>query len=118
MGRASGFVFQAEHEPTVYWAGDTIWFDGVAEAIDRFRPQIIVTHSCGAVWDGDVLIVMDPAQTVQVCRAAPNSTVVAVHMDSLDHATASRADLRQFASAQGIQPQQLLIPADGEILAF
>jgi hypothetical protein len=39
-------------------------------------------------------------------------------MDSVDHATVSRQDLREFAAAQGIQPEQLLIPADGETLVF
>jgi L-ascorbate metabolism protein UlaG (beta-lactamase superfamily) len=118
MGPASGFIFQAEHEPTVYWAGDTIWNDPVAENIARAQPQFIITHSCGATWGEHVLIVMDAAQTVAVCRAAARSTVIAIHMDALDHATVSRADLRRYATSQGIAPEQLLIPADGETLVF
>lgn len=118
MGQASGFIFQAAPEPTVYWTGDTIWYEAVADIVARIRPQIIITHSCGAVWGDQVLIVMDAAQTVAVCHAAPWSTVVAVHMDAFDHATVSRAELREFATAHGISPQQLLIPADGETLVF
>jgi L-ascorbate metabolism protein UlaG (beta-lactamase superfamily) len=118
MGRASGFIIQADGEPTVYWTGDTIWNDSVADIVATARPQIIVTHSCGAVWGDGILIVMDAAQTIEVCRAAPSSVVVATHMDSLDHATVSRAELRHFAEAQGIRREQLLIPADGETLAF
>jgi hypothetical protein len=37
-------------------------------------------------------------------------------MDSLDHATVSRDDLRRHSSAQGLSPRQLLIPKDGETL--
>ncbi len=118
MGAASGFIFQAAGEPTVYWAGDTIWNDTVAEIIARVQPQIIITHSCGAVWGEQVLIVMDAAQTVAVCRAAPQSIVVATHMDSLDHATVSREALRDYAATNHIRPEQLLIPADGQILVF
>jgi L-ascorbate metabolism protein UlaG (beta-lactamase superfamily) len=118
MGQVSGFIFQAEDEPTVYWAGDTIWYEGVADTIARTRPQIIITHSCGATWGERVLIVMDAAQTVAVCRAAPNSTVIATHMDSLDHATISRGALRRYADANDIGPGQLLIPGDGETLVF
>jgi L-ascorbate metabolism protein UlaG (beta-lactamase superfamily) len=29
MKQVSGFVFQATGEPTVYWCGDTIWYEGV-----------------------------------------------------------------------------------------
>ncbi len=118
MGAASGFVLQAESEPTVYWAGDTIWTDTVSATIARYQPQIILTHSCGAVWGENVLIIMDAAQTVEVCRSAPESTVVAIHMEALDHATVSRAELRRYAIDQGILPERLLIPADGEILTF
>jgi hypothetical protein len=53
-----------------------------------------------------------------VCRAAPWSVVVATHMDAVDHATVSRASLRAFATAHGVSPEQLRIPADGETLLF
>ena len=86
--------------------------------IARYQPQIILTHSCGAVWGKNVLIVMDAAQTVEVCRSAPESTIVAIHMEALDHATVSRVELHQYASAHGVKPGQLLIPADGETLVF
>jgi L-ascorbate metabolism protein UlaG (beta-lactamase superfamily) len=118
MGSASGFIFQARHEPNVYWAGDTIWNDTLAEIIIRVQPQIIITHSCGAMWGEQVLIVMDAAQTIAVCQAAPKSIIVATHMDALDHATVSRSALSHYAAANGIQPEQLLIPADGETLTF
>ena len=118
MGNASGFVFQAESEPTIYWAGDTIWCEAVAHVISRTRPDVIIAHSCGAMWGNHVLIVMDAAQTVTVCRAAPNSTVIATHMEALDHATVTRQALREYAEAQGVGPEKLLIPLDGEKLVF
>jgi L-ascorbate metabolism protein UlaG (beta-lactamase superfamily) len=118
MGPASGFVFRAKNEPTVYWAGDTIWCKPVADLIAQLQPDIIITHSCGAMWGQNVLIVMDAAQTIAVCRAAPNSVVIATHMDALDHATVSRETLREYAVTQGIAPNRLLIPEDGEILYF
>lgn len=113
MGNASGFVFEADGEPTVYWTGDTILVDAVADVIARVQPDVIITHSCGAVWD-DVLIVMDAAQTIAVCQAAPDALIIATHMEALDHATVSRADLRTTADDAGISTDSLRIPADGE----
>jgi hypothetical protein len=66
------------------------------------------------MWGDHVLIVMDAAQTVAVCRAAPNSTVIATHMEALDHATVTRAALRAYAEAHGVRPKKLLIPLDSE----
>jgi L-ascorbate metabolism protein UlaG (beta-lactamase superfamily) len=118
MGQVSGFVFQAKNEPTVYWAGDTIWYKEVERTIEEVQPDIIITHSSGAKWGDGVLIVMDAAQTIAVCRAAPDSIVIATHMEALDHGTVSRADLSASAEAAGIPGQRLLIPDDGEELAF
>jgi L-ascorbate metabolism protein UlaG (beta-lactamase superfamily) len=118
MGNASGFVLRSENEPTVYWAGDTIWCEAVDDVIAQIRPDIIITHSCGAVWGNNILIVMDAVQTIAVCRAAPKAVVVATHMEALDHATVSRSDLRALAEMEDIKPSQLLIPYDGEILKF
>ncbi|GHO83166.1 MBL fold metallo-hydrolase [Dictyobacter formicarum] len=118
MGHVSGFIFQHEKEPTLYWAGDTIWYEGVKETIEQVRPDVIVTHSCGATWKQKGYIVMDAEQTVAVCQVAPESVVVATHMDSVDHATISRTDLRTFASKHGIHDTHLLIPQDGETLTF
>jgi L-ascorbate metabolism protein UlaG (beta-lactamase superfamily) len=116
MGTISGFVFQAPGEPTVYWAGDTILYEPVLQVIERFRPDVIITHSSGAMWKGSGPIVMDAAQTVEVCRVAPESRVVAIHLDSLDHGEVSRSDLRDKARAAGIPDARLLIPSDGEAL--
>jgi L-ascorbate metabolism protein UlaG (beta-lactamase superfamily) len=118
MGHVSGFLFQAQDEPTLYWTGDTVWYQAVADQITQSQPDIIVTHSGGAVWGDGVPIIMDAKQTVEVCRAAPGSVVIAVHMEALDHCTVSRAALRSYADEQGIPAEQLLIPDDGETLAF
>ena len=118
MGQVSGFVFQATGEPTVYWSGDTIWYEGVKKSIQDYQPDMIITHSCGAEFETNSPIVMDAEHTVAVCRAAPDAVVVAVHMDAYDHSTISREDLRAYATAQGITVEQLRIPDDGETLAF
>ncbi|MDW6022866.1 MBL fold metallo-hydrolase [Mesorhizobium sp. BAC0120] len=117
MGPVMGFVLRAPGEPTVYWAGDTVLYPPVRETIRQVKPDFIVTHSCGALWDGDP-IVMDAAETVEVCRIAPaGAIVIATHMEALDHATVDRQALRDAATAAGITAR-LRIPADGETLSF
>ena len=110
MGSVMGFSFEAQGEPSIYWAGDTVLYPPVAAVIREMRPDIIITHSCGARWDCD-LIVMDAEQTVAVCEALKAAVVIATHMEALDHATISRQDLRHAADARGISASRLLIPA-------
>jgi len=45
MGNVSGFVLQADGEPTVYWVGDSIWCEHVEKAIKTFQPEIVIIHS-------------------------------------------------------------------------
>ena len=115
MGSVMGFSIKAKNEPSVYWAGDTVLYPAVETIITDTKPEFIIIHACGARWDGD-LITMDAAEAVATCRLAPDATVIATHMESLDHATVSRDELRQHATGQGVSPQQLLIPLDGETL--
>lgn len=117
MGSVMGFTLEAAGEPSIYWAGDTVLYPPVEKTIRETHPDIIVTHSCGALWDGD-LIVMDANETVAVSDLAKSATVVAVHMEALDHATITRQDLRKASDAHGIPASRLLIPADGETVTL
>jgi L-ascorbate metabolism protein UlaG (beta-lactamase superfamily) len=117
MGQVMGFTLAAQDEPRIYWAGDTVLYPPVVETITATSPDIIVTHSSGAKWDGD-LIVMDAEQTIATCELAKDARVIAVHMEALDHATVTRADLRRAAEAAEISAQRLLIPNDGETLSL
>jgi L-ascorbate metabolism protein UlaG (beta-lactamase superfamily) len=117
MGPVMGFTLEAEGEPSVYWAGDTVLYPPVLETIKAFEPDVIVTHSCGAMWD-DTLIVMDAEQTVETAEVAPRATVIATHMEALDHATVSRDALRAHAASRRLSPERLLVPADGELLTL
>lgn len=114
MGVVSGFFFEAPGEPSVYWAGDTVLTDEIRELLRVRKPDLVLTHSCGAVWGDGVYILMDDEQTAEVCRLAPESVVVAIHMEAVDHATVSRTQLRETARKNGIPDERLLIPLDGE----
>lgn len=118
MGNVSGFVFQADGEPTVYWVGDSVWCEEVEDAIELFNPDIILTHSGGATLPGYDPIIMDAKQTLTTLKASPQAVVVAIHLEALDHCQVSRETLRQMADRESIPPSRLMIPKDGETISF
>ncbi len=118
LGKVSGFILKADNEPVVYWTGDTILCKEIEKIILTVKPDIILTHSCGAKLQDSGPIVMDAEQTIAVCKIAPKSIVVATHMEALDHGTVSREDLRIHAQKNGISKDRLLIPEDGQTLVF
>ena len=118
-GDVSGFVLQADGEPTVYWVGDSIWCEAVEHSIQVFRPDIIITHSGGATIPGFDPIIMDIDQTLELLDAASEpSKVAAVHLEALDHCGVSRDQLRSAANKKDIPTSKLIIPDDGETISL
>lgn len=117
MGEVMGFTLEAPGEPKLYWCGDSVLYPPLSAAVAAAHPDVIVTHSSGAMWDG-TLIVMDAAQTLDLCEATPQATIIATHMEALDHGTVNREALRQAAEARGIAKERLHIPDDGETLVM
>ncbi|MEZ0471766.1 MBL fold metallo-hydrolase [Luteimonas salinilitoris] len=118
MGAVHGFIATCPDAPTLYWVGDSIWCPEVRAAIGRHRPNYIVVHACGAAWKGVGPLVMDAHHVEALLRHAPWATVVATHMDCVDHATVSRVQLAQHFRSLPALRRRLRIPADGETLVL
>ncbi|MCG8687076.1 MAG: MBL fold metallo-hydrolase [Desulfobacterales bacterium] len=118
LGSVSGFLLKAENEPTLYWPGDTILYDEVEAVLKTEHPDIILPHCCGAVLEDSGPIVMNGKMAIDICGLAPKATVVAIHMEALDHATVSRQELKALADAANLTSEQFMIPQDGETLTF
>ncbi|SET14797.1 MBL fold metallo-hydrolase [Paenibacillus sp. NFR01] len=113
MGPVSGFVLQAEGEPALYIAGDTIWCAEVQEALDTFKPQVVVVNAGGARFTGSDPITMDAADVATVAVSAPGSRIVAVHMDAINHCLVTRELLREHLAVAGLL-SRVDIPEDGQ----
>ena len=112
MAPVSGFVLVAEGEPVLYVAGDTIWCEEVAAAIDAHRPAAIVVNAGAARFlEGDP-IVMTADDVVAVAWHAPDARVVVVHLEAINHCPLTRADLHQRLHDEGLT-EHVTVPEDG-----
>ncbi len=102
LAPVSGFVLD-----DLYLAGDTVWFEGVEETIARFAPRVAVVNAGGAEFVEGGLIVMGADDVREVVDRVP--TVLAVHMEAINHCFLERAMLA--AAVPGV-----VIPQDGESL--
>lgn len=116
-GPASGVVLQAPNEPTLYLAGDTVWYPEVARNLEQHHPAVTVLNCCGATLASRGRIIMDEEDVLAVCQAAPWTRVVASHMEAVNHGNVSRAYLRAFVDRLGVG-EQVLVLQDGEVLSF
>ena len=117
LGLVSGVIFKHPNEKTVYIAGDTVWYEGVEENLKKYEPDVVILNSGDAQVLGYEPIIMDKKDVYEVYKAAPKATIIASHMESVNHAMLSRKELREFLSEQGMT-QRVLVPEDGETCIF
>jgi len=102
LAPVSGFVLDG-----LYIAGDTVWYEGVEATIERHRPSVAVVNAGGAEFAEGGQIIMGIDDVREVVARVP--TVVAVHLEALNHCYLTRAALRAALP-------DVLVPADGETL--
>jgi L-ascorbate metabolism protein UlaG (beta-lactamase superfamily) len=85
--------------------------------LKKHRPDVVVLNSGDAKLLTDDSIIMSKQDVYEVVRAAPRATVIASHMEAVNHATLSREELRAFLEEKGVAGQ-VRIPADGESYTF
>ncbi len=114
---ACGVVFRAVGEKVFYAAGDTLWYDGVRRAMEKYKPEVIALNAANAQMYDGTPILMGVDGVKEVALAAPDAILIATHMDAVNHARVSRTDLRKFAEANGLA-QRLYLPDDGQVVTL
>ena len=117
LGKVSGVVFSHPDERTVYLAGDTVWNEMVRDALATHAPQIVILNAGFAQITGLGPILMGAEGVKAVAAAVPEATLIATHMEAINHCILTRAELREFAAAEGFHAR-LFVPGDGETIRF
>nr|WP_239552697.1 MBL fold metallo-hydrolase [Oceanisphaera litoralis] len=118
LGEAMGVVFQAPAHETLYLVGDTIWRSEVGQTLAEYRPEVVVANAGYARVNGfEGAIIMGKEDVVRLAEQAPEATVVAVHMDAINHMGQSRAELSSYVQEKGLE-DRIEIPEDGATLSF
>lgn len=118
LGEAMGVVFQSPGYDTLYLMGDTIWRDEVDMALEDYTPGIVLINAGYAVMDNyDGSIIMGKEDVLRATQTAPDATIVATHMDAINHMALTRDELSKYVQEKGIA-DRVEIPEDGAILSF
>jgi L-ascorbate metabolism protein UlaG (beta-lactamase superfamily) len=117
LGEVCGVIFKSGDEKTLYLAGDTIWNRYVEDTLLNYSPDVVILNSGDAQVPGLGPIIMNKEDVYKVFKAAPWATLIASHMDAVNHAALTRAELRDYSAKTGMI-DRLLVPEDGETLIF
>jgi hypothetical protein len=89
----------------------------VEAALARHRPDVVVLNCGDAQVPGLGKIIMDQHDLLKVAQAAPQATLIASHLEAVNHCVLSRAALRGFLDEQALRTR-VLVPEDGETCSF
>ena len=105
-GPVTGFVLAYQDAPArgVYVAGDTVWYDGVAEVARRFPVAVVVLNMGAArvAAAGPHALTMTAADGIATAQAFPAATIVPLHFEGWAHFTESRDQIQQAFVQAGL----------------
>ena len=108
-----GVVFKSEQEPTLYIAGDTIWYEGIKQTLDTYTPEyVIVNAACTQKADSTPLTMgIDDIKALH--EYYPMAKIIASHLDCAGHSTLCRKDI-----IESDIKDYVYLPADGELMIY
>lgn len=133
IGDSCGIIIKADNEKTIYITGDTVWYDGVKNTLNKYKPEIVIAYAGANTlysnndlvlegidltgYNGYLRLIMDENDVLSIHQTLPTAQIIATHMESLNHNVLSRKDLRTFSEENNFS-DVLQIPLDGEILEY
>lgn len=103
-GPALGFVLEADGK-TIYFSGDTVWFEGVEEIARRFRADVALLN-CGAAKvaaAGPHHLTFTAAEGVEIARRWPDAAIVPLHFEGWQHFSEGRREIEDAFRTAGLE---------------
>ncbi|MGO8952412.1 MAG: MBL fold metallo-hydrolase [Rhodomicrobium sp.] len=95
----------------IYVTGDTVWYEGLAEAARRFTPRAVLLFAGAARTRGAFHLTMDSNDAIETAHAFPGARIVPVHNDGWAHFTESQAEFAHAFAVLGLAARlELLEP--------
>jgi L-ascorbate metabolism protein UlaG (beta-lactamase superfamily) len=118
-GPVIGFALAFTDAPTevVYVSGDSVWFDGIAEAARRFHPRValLFTGAARVREVGPAHLTFTAGEAVLAARACEGALIVPLHFEGWAHFSECRADLERAFGEAGLGTR-LCWPAPGRAI--
>jgi L-ascorbate metabolism protein UlaG (beta-lactamase superfamily) len=106
-GPVVGFVLHrpGESKRAIYFSGDTVWYEGVAEVARAFRVDVALLYMGAArvAVAGPAPLTFTAAEGVLAARAFESATIVPLHFEGWAHFSETRRDIAREFEAAGLQ---------------
>jgi L-ascorbate metabolism protein UlaG (beta-lactamase superfamily) len=115
-----GFVFRFADAPEncVYFSGDTVWYEGVAEVAERFPVQVAILNLGGACVTavGPFHLTMTAAAGAEAARALREAQILPLHFEGWEHFAEGREEITRVFAKTGLT-HRLHWPEPGRVVS-
>lgn len=105
-GEVKGFVVELVEEfgTAIYFSGDTVWFDGIAEVARRFpiRTAVLFMGAARVPEVGPFALTMTAEDGVRAAHTFPQATIVPIHYEGWKHFSESRDLIARTFDTAGV----------------
>lgn len=116
-GFVCGLVLKHPTEKTLYIVADTVLYEGVQEALDLHKPDIVIVNGGDNQFFFGGQLIMNKKDIYELHKAIPNASIVVTHMEGVNHNTLTRKELKEFLNEKGIT-DKVSVPEDGQSYTF
>jgi L-ascorbate metabolism protein UlaG (beta-lactamase superfamily) len=109
-GDVTGFIV-ATKEMQIYLTGDTVFYDGIKEVAEKFKPKYVFIFAGAAKPRGPFNVTMGTNDAIDTAFAFPGATIIPVHFEGWTHYTETGEMLRQSFTALGIADRLKILKA-------
>jgi L-ascorbate metabolism protein UlaG (beta-lactamase superfamily) len=106
-GEVTGFIiFFADHPvQAIYFSGDTVWYQGVAEVAKRFPVQVALLNLGAARVPevGNFHLTMTASEAVQAANVFSRALIIPLHFEGWAHFSEGREDIAAAFAAAGVE---------------
>ncbi|HVZ19045.1 MAG TPA: MBL fold metallo-hydrolase [Terriglobales bacterium] len=118
-GPVIGFVLTPISQPenSIYFSGDTVWYEGVEEVASRFHIRTALLNLGAAKVEavGPWHLTMTAEEAVTFAHAFPDATIVPLHFEGWEHFTEGQKDIEDAFAGAGLSSRLRWLVALGVI---
>ena len=117
LGPVSSYFLSTAAEGSIYIVSDCILTPAIEHAFQELKPNVAILNASEAEMLWGTMITMTREDIARIARISPETKLVVVHLETINHCKLSRAQLARFLKEQQLE-QGVTVPLDGDIISF
>jgi L-ascorbate metabolism protein UlaG (beta-lactamase superfamily) len=115
LGKSSSYFIKSQKE-SLFITGDALFDKFLVNSLEKIQPNLIVANTGAAEFFFGKSITLNFESLKQIGNKLPESKIIAVHMDAINHCRLTKVELKRLLVENSIM--SVIVPDEGNVLTF